>query len=387
MVTDGTFHENNAIFYITVKEKLQREKRETVNIPPRSGSAPFTLSILDNALTSVGETAQESLQGVIELASLADKRGYHRFWLSEHHAMPAAATSSPQMMLARLIAETTNIRLGAGGVMLPNHSSLMIAEQFGMLEALAPGRIDLGLGRAPGTDGATADALRRHQSANEHFPQQVLELLGFLKAEFPAGHRYEDVHAVPGPWQAEINRVSGSVSLPDIWILGSSNFSASLAGQLGRPYAFALQFGDADVQSALNLYRESFRPSGIIDEPYAMISVPAIAGEDEGETFRNSLTGAMAMLQMFKRKPYTYYSPEEVLNYPANLHERQVLEAYVNGSFHGTPAQVAERLEQLHEQTQADEIMLVVSGFGRNSLNVTAELMADHYGMKADNQF
>ncbi|NMF32303.1 LLM class flavin-dependent oxidoreductase [Corynebacterium ammoniagenes] len=356
-----------------------------MNIPSQSGTAPFTLSVLDNALTSVGETATEGLQGVIDLASAADKHGYHRFWLSEHHAMPAAATSSPQMMLSRLIPETTNIRLGAGGVMLPNHSSLMVAEQFGMLEALAPGRIDLGLGRAPGTDGATADALRRHQSANEHFPQQVLELLGFMQGNFPADHRYSNVHAVPGPWQAKLNRVPGSISLPETWILGSSNYSASLAGQLGRPYAFALQFGDSDVDSALELYRKSFRPSGIIDKPHTLVSVLATAADDAEEARRQALSNSMAMLQMFKREPFVFYSPEEIEQYNANPHERQVIESYVNKTYHGTPPQVAERLEQLHERTQADELMMVVSGYGRKSLNTTVELMAKHYGMSGAN--
>lgn len=355
-----------------------------MHIPPKSGSAPFTLSVLDNALTSIGTTAQEGLQGVIDLAGLADRRGYHRFWLSEHHAMPAAATSSPQLMLSRLTAETKNIRLGAGGVMLPNHSSLMIAEQFGMLEALAPGRIDLGLGRAPGTDGATAAALRRHQSANDHFPQQVLELLGFLQADFPDGHRYQNVHAVPGPWQAQINRVPGSVSLPDVWVLGSSTYSASLAGQLGRPYAFALQFGDSDVDSAFQLYRESFRPSGIIDEPHTLVSVLTTADHDAEEARRQTLSNSMAMLQMFQRKPFASFSPEEVENYPATPQERQVIDTYVNQTYHGTPAQVADRLEELQGRTGADEIMLVVSGHTRTALNTTVDLVADHYGMSAD---
>ncbi|MDO5507736.1 MAG: LLM class flavin-dependent oxidoreductase [Corynebacterium casei] len=352
-----------------------------MNIPSTSGSAPFTLSVLDNALTSVGTTAQEGLQGVIDLARLADKRGYHRFWMSEHHAMPAASTSSPQMMVSRLIPETSNIRLGAGGVMLPNHSSLMVAEQFGMLEALAPGRIDLGLGRAPGTDGATADALRRHQRANENFPQQVLELFGFMEANFPEGHRYENVHAVPGPWQAEINRVPGTVGLPEYWILGSSNFSASLAGQLGRPYAFALQFGDADVDSAFKIYRENFQPSGIIDKPHTLVSVPTIVGEGAAAIRKDALSNAMAMLEMFKRKPYAFYPPEEIEAYEANLHEAQVIESYVRGGFNGTPAQVAEQLEALHERTGVDEIMLVVNGFTRESMLNTVDKLADHYGM------
>lgn len=165
--------------------------------------------------------------------------------------MPGAATSSPQLMLARLVGETRRIRRGAGGIMLPNHAPLVIAEQFGMLNALAPGRIDLGLGRAPGTDMATAAALRRHDQANDHFPEQVEELMGFLADNFPAGHPYSAVHAVPGPWQNAENRLAAPQVSPELWILGSSPYSAQLAAKLGRPYAFALQFGDADVDAAM----------------------------------------------------------------------------------------------------------------------------------------
>ncbi|MGY2744634.1 LLM class flavin-dependent oxidoreductase [Arthrobacter sp. UYCu723] len=348
-----------------------------------SGTAPFVLSVLDNAHTGVGQTVHEAFGEIITLAQLAERRGYHRFWMSEHHAMPGASTSSPQIMLARLTAATDRIRLGAGGVMLPNHAPLVIAEQFGMLDALAPGRIDLGLGRAPGTDLPTAAALRQHHDANDGFPQQVLELLGFLGDDFPVGHAYGNVHAVPGPWQAEQNRVERPETAPDVWILGSSPYSARLAGQLGRPYAFALQFGDADVETAMRLYRESFQPSAVLDEPYTLVSVSAVAHDDPDEAKRQAATSAMAMLRMFQRKPYSLLPPEEVEAYPATLQEQQILDSYTRRVLHGTGPEVAQGLEQLHAQTGVNEIMLVVTGHSRRAQARTVELIADHYALPA----
>ncbi|WP_232820260.1 MsnO8 family LLM class oxidoreductase [Brachybacterium sp. YJGR34] len=277
-----------------------------------TGSAPFALSLLATGGTGVGMTAQEGLAGTIALARTADARGLHRFWMSEHHAMGATSVSSPALMVARLIAETAHLRLGAGGVMLPNHAPLLVAEQFGMLDALAPGRIDLGLGRAPGTDGATAAALRQGADANDGFPQQVAELLGFLGDEFPPTHPYRAVHAVPGPWQAEQNRVPAPTTAPELWMLGSSPYSAQLAAQLGRPYAFALQFGDADIDTALRIYREQFRPSAALSAPRTLVSVPVAISEDPLAARRQASTSAMAMLRMFTRKGYLLLPPEEV---------------------------------------------------------------------------
>ncbi|MHC5560904.1 LLM class flavin-dependent oxidoreductase [Kocuria sp. U4B] len=351
-------------------------------VPP-SGTAPFTLSVLDNAQTAVGQTVEDAFGEVIALAKLAEARGYHRFWMSEHHAMPGAATSSPQLMLARLTGETSRIRLGAGGVMLPNHAPLVIAEQLGMLEALAPGRIDMGLGRAPGTDAPTASALRRHHEANAGFPQQVAELLGFLGDDFPAGHPYRGVHAVPGPWQAAQNRVPAPEVGPEVWILGSSPYSAQLAGQLGRPYAFALQFGDADIATAFRLYRKSFQPSEALAEPHTLVSVGVIADDDPAEARRQARTAAMAMLRMFQRKSYSLLPPEEVEAYPATVQEQHVLDLYTHRFLNGTGADVAADLEQLHALTDVDEVMLVTLGHSRRAQARTVELLADHYGLPA----
>ncbi|WP_461187974.1 LLM class flavin-dependent oxidoreductase [Arthrobacter sp. Z4-13] len=351
--------------------------------PHSSGTAPFVLSVLDNAFTGVGSSVQETFDEIIALAQLADRRGFQRFWMSEHHAMPGASIPSPHLMVARLTGETERIRLGAGGIMLPNHVPLAVAEQIGMLDALAPGRIDLGLGRAPGSDGATASALRRHHTANDEFPEQITELLGFLNNDFPQDHPYRHVHAVPGPWQAEQNRVPHSETSADIWILGSSVYSAQVAARLGRPYAFALQFGSADVLNAMRIYRENFRPSRFLDEPYSLVSVGAIADEDPAEARRQSSSTAMAMLRMFQRKSFSLLPPEEVEAFQGTHQEREIIEEYTNRALHGTAAEVASGLEELHHQTGVDEVMLVVQGYSRRAQARTLELIADHYGMTA----
>lgn len=347
------------------------------------GSAPFALSVHTGGGAGVGRTAEGGLADTIRIAKAADRLGYHRFWMSEHHAMPGLSVASPPLMIARLTADTERIRLGAGGVMLPNHAPLVVAEQFGMLDALAPGRIDLGLGRAPGTDTATAAALRRGAGANEAFPQQLTELLGFLADDFPAGHPYREVHAVPGPWQNAQNRVPAPVTHPQVWILGSSPYSAQLAARLGRPYAFALQFGDADITTAMRIYRENFIPSELLDRPYSLVSVSTMVAEDAAAAKREASTSAMAMLRMFKREPYALLSPEEVAAYPATANEQAILDMYTNRAFAGTAETVAHRFEALQEQTVVDEVMVVLGTHTSGADERTVTLLAEHYGMPA----
>lgn len=250
-----------------------------------------------------------------------------------------------------------------------------------MLEAVAPGRIDLGVGRAPGTDGATTAALRRGADANDGFPQQVLELEGFLRDEFPSDHPYRHVHAVPGPWQARENRIAPTPAFPEMWMLGSSHYSARLAGQLDKPYAFALQFGDADIDTALQLYRDSFRPSDVLAAPQTLASVPVAISDDAAEAKRQSATSAMAMLRMFKREGYLLLPPDEVEAYEATLQERQILDSYTNRSFHGNAAAVADRLEALWKRTGVDEVMVVVGGHSTELDEEGITLLAGHYSL------
>ncbi|WP_051299126.1 LLM class flavin-dependent oxidoreductase [Arthrobacter castelli] len=349
----------------------------------RLGSPPAPLSVLDSAMTGTGYTASDSLASMIRLAELADRRGFTRFWMAEHHSMPSVSTSSPAVILGRLSAHTERIRLGSGGVMLPNHAPLVIAEQFGMLDALAPGRIDLGVGRAPGTDHQTAAALRRDHGSGDDFPQQVQELLGFLGDDFPENHPYQSVHAVPGPWQNREHGVAAMPAGPSVWLLGSSGYSAQLAGQLGRPYAFAYQFGGENAAPALELYRRSFRPSSVLAEPYAAISIGTMASEDEHEARRQARTFAFSMLRMFQGKSYIVPTPEAVESYDPTLQEREILDSWTDRVMHGTPEKVTGQIGRLQDQAEADEIMLLPVAHSLEAQYRSTELIADAYDMPA----
>src|SRR5688572_1153460 len=230
---------------------------------------PVPLSVLDLAPVGAGSDAAHALRASLALVQEAERLGYHRYWVAEHHNMPGIASSAPAVLIAHLASITERIRLGSGGVMLPNHAPLVIAEQFGMLEALHPGRIDLGIGRAPGTDPRTAAALRRTQHlAEPDLPEQLGELYGFFNGTFPPDHPYREITAVP----ARGNQ-------PAIWLLGSSDYSARLAGLLGLPFSFAHHFAAAGTLAALDVYRRSFRPSAALAEPYVMLGVAVLCAD------------------------------------------------------------------------------------------------------------
>ncbi|WP_329132307.1 LLM class flavin-dependent oxidoreductase [Streptomyces sp. NBC_01476] len=351
------------------------------------GSAPVPLSVLDLATVGKGLTASDALRTSVEIAKAAETRGYHRMWVAEHHSMPGVASSSPAVILAHLAAHTSSLRLGSGGVMLPNHAPLVIAEQFGTLEALAPGRIDLGLGRAPGTDGATAAALRRadrlHEGADD-FPQQLAELTRFLDDEFPAGHAYGRIHAIPGPVQGSAEGGVQSASRPSIWLLGSSGFSAQLAGLLGLPFSFAHHFSAANTVPALALYRESFRPSEVLDRPYASIGVAALAAEDPEEARRQVLTGALSMLRLRTGRPGLVPTPEEAAAYRFSAAERDFVDSWLVNIVHGTPETVRGGLDELVERTGADELVITANAHTPSVRLHSYELIADAYGFPKD---
>ncbi|GGO88947.1 LLM class flavin-dependent oxidoreductase [Wenjunlia tyrosinilytica] len=341
-------------------------------------NSPVPLSVLDLATVGTGHTASEALATSTELARRAEEWGFHRYWVAEHHSMPGVASASPAVLLAHLAAATSTIRLGSGGVMLPNHAPLVIAEQFGLLEALHPGRIDLGLGRAPGTDQATARALRRSAEALsvDDFPQQLAELIRFLDDSFPEGHPYARIHAIPGPVQGKVPGGVQSASRPPVWLLGSSGYSARLAGALGLPFSFAHHFSPANTLPALEIYRESFRPSEVLDKPYAMVAAGVIAADTEKEARSSARAGALAMLRLRTGRPGLFPSPEEADGYPFNELEREFVDSWLSNVIHGDRDKVRQGLDDLRALTDADELMLTSNVHGRERRLRSYEIVA-----------
>jgi luciferase family oxidoreductase group 1 len=299
------------------------------------------LSILDLAIIGKGETARDSLQGSVLLAQQAEKLGYRRVWYAEHHNNSAIASSATSVLIAHIAAHTETIRLGAGGIMLPNHSPLVIAEQFGTLETLHPGRIDLGLGRAPGTDQNTLWAMRHDGNASDRFPQDVLELQGYL-----SGHtRIPGVDATPGK----------DTNVP-LYILGSSLFGATLAAALGLPYSFASHFAPDALQSAVEVYRREFQPSEQLDRPYVIAGVNAIVAESEDdaqEQYRVSRRQRVARL-LGRHRHYTDEEADAILESPQGQHLAQMMRY----SAVGTPATVRGYLDEFAGHADADELIV-----------------------------
>jgi luciferase family oxidoreductase group 1 len=303
---------------------------------------PF--SVLDLAPIIQGGDAGQALRNAADLARRAEAMGYARYWLAEHHNMPGIASAATSVVIGHVAAATTKIRVGAGGIMLPNHAPLVIAEQFGTLEALYPGRIDLGLGRAPGTDALTAHALRRTLSGDvDAFPDDVQELLGYFDAD-QTGRR---VRAFPGAGAAV-----------EVWILGSSLFGAQLAGALGLPYAFASHFAPALLMPAIELYRRTFRPSARLQQPHLMLGVNVVAAEtdDEAHHLLTSLQQAFVNLRSGQPTPL----PPPVHDFASRLTPQQagMLDDILACAAIGSPETVRARLTSLIARTNADELIL-----------------------------
>jgi luciferase family oxidoreductase group 1 len=307
-------------------------------------------SILDLAPVPSGSSATEALRRSTELIRRAEEWGYTRYWVAEHHSMPGIASSSPAVLLAHLGAATERIRLGSGGVMLPNHAPLVIAEQFGTLEALHPGRIDLGIGRAPGTDQLTASALRRGGSDADDFPEQFGQLRAFLDQSFPAGHPYQRVQAVPAGEAA-----------PAMWLLGSSGYSAQVAGLLGLPFAFAHHFSAVNTRPALELYRDRFKPSQSLTEPYAMIGVALVAADTDAEARWLHGSSQLSMVRLRTGRPGPLPSPEEAHAYRFTPSEKALVESTTGTHIVGGPQSITEQLDALIAATGADEIMVTTN--------------------------
>ncbi len=302
------------------------------------------ISILD--LVRVSDIAGPgiALNNARDLAAHAEALGYRRFWVAEHHNMESIASAATSVVIAHIAAGTSSIRVGAGGIMLPNHSPLVIAEQFGTLAHLFPGRIDLGLGRAPGTDQTTLRALRRSPAAAEHFPQDVLELQAYLGPAQPG----QAIRAIPG--------VGTEVPL---WILGSSLFGASLAAELGLPYAFASHFAPAQLMPALQIYRSNFKPSAQLDRPYAMVGANIIAAETDQEAQRLATTQQMSFANLLRGKRGLTQPPiDDIETYWTPMEKAQAMQM-LSHSIIGSPDTVRAGIASLVRETQADELMIV----------------------------
>jgi len=322
----------------------------------------FPLSVLDLVSVKIDKTPADALTESLELAQLADGLGYLRYWVAEHHNMVGIGSAATSVVIGYLAAGTKNIRIGAGGVMLPNHSPLIIAEQFGTLESLYPNRIDLGLGRAPGTDQLTWRALRRDPRSSERFPQDVQELQGY----FAPVKEGQAVQAVPG----------GNLNVP-LWMLGSSLFGAQLAAQLGLPYAFASHFAPASLDQAFKQYRHLFKPSSQLKKPYAMPCISVIVADTDEEAKYLFTSMQQRFLGMIRGQRGKLSPPIDDISNCWNSIEKAQLESMLSCAFIGDPATVREELQNFINRTQADELIVSAGIFDQSAKLHSYELLAD----------
>ena len=334
--------------------------------------AATPLSVLDLATVGEGSSPSEALRHSHDLVQVVERLGYRRYWVAEHHNMPGIASSSPPVLLASLAQVTSTIRLGSGGVMLPNHAPLVVAEQFGMLEAMHPGRMDLGIGRAPGTDPRTAAALRRGIGGHREpdLPGLLGELLGFFNGTFPHDHPYRAITAVPGLGHR-----------PALWLLGSSDYSAQLAGVLGLPFSFAHHFSAANTMPAIEAYRRSFRPSAVLDEPYLMLGVAVTCAETEEHARWLAKPADLSFLRVRSGRPGRMPTPEEAAAFRMGPADEQLVRFWSSSRIVGDLAVVAERLTELVERTEADELMVTTMVHAHEDRVRSFELVAELAGM------
>ncbi|HVM07787.1 MAG TPA: LLM class flavin-dependent oxidoreductase [Acidimicrobiales bacterium] len=329
--------------------------------------ARVPLSVLDLAPVVMGSTAREALANSTDLVRRAEALGYTRYWVAEHHNMPGIASSQPAVLLAHLGNHSSTIRLGSGGVMLPNHSPLVVAEQFGMLEALHPGRIDLGIGRAPGTDQVTAAALRRGDPARaaEEFPQSFRQLMAYFDGEHP------QIRAVPAKGYK-----------PQIWMLGSSDFGAQVAALLGLPFSFAHHFAAANTEPALHIYKEHFTPSDeFLSESYASIGVSVVCAETEERARYLAKPGELSFIRLRTGKPARFASPEEAAEYQFSPLERELLRGRESSVVIGDPVSVVAQLDDLVARTGVQELIVTTTLYDHDDRVRSYELLAQEWGL------
>lgn len=330
------------------------------------------VSVLDLAVVAEGSDPRSALECSTDLAQRVERLGYHRYWVAEHHNMPGIASSAPAVLLAHVGACTSTIRLGSGGVMLPNHPPLVVAEQFGSLHALHPGRVDLGIGRAPGTDQVTALALRRSVDAlsADDFPEQLLDLISFFTGSWPEEHPLRRVTAVPGLGDQ-----------PQLWLLGSSCFSAQLAGYLGMPFSFAHHFSAENTVPALDLYRRCFRPSAVLAQPKAMVAVAVVCADTDEQAHWLAGPSKLSFVRLRSGRPGRLPTPEEAASHQYSAAEQALLAGRSAGSVVGAPSTVARGLQDLLDRSGADELMVTTMVHGHGDRVRSYELLAEVAGL------
>ena len=329
---------------------------------------PF--SVLDLSPILAGGNATDAFRRTLDLAQHAERLGYERYWLAEHHNMPGIASAATSVVIGHVAGGTSRIRVGAGGIMLPNHSPLVIAEQFGTLEALYPGRIDLGLGRAPGSDQRTMAALRRDHRSADHFPDDVLELIAYFADEHPG----QMIRAVPGT----------GLHVP-VWLLGSSTYSAQLAAALGLPFAFASHFAPDQLLAALELYRSGFQPSPYLERPHAMVGLTVIAAASDAEANRLATSLQQQVIALHRGRPILLQPPVDDMSTLWTPEERFRVEHMMRFAVVGGPDTVRAGIERFVAQTAADEVIITANIHDHDARLASYSIIADVCGVMPAN--
>jgi luciferase family oxidoreductase group 1 len=331
------------------------------------------LSVLDLSFVVSGVPPAQSLRNTIDLARFADELGYKRYWLAEHHNLPSVASPAPEIMIGQVASATKRLRVGSGGVMLPNHAPLMVAERFKMLEALFPGRIDLGVGRAPGTDPVTTFALRRRQEpeTDDDFLQRLQELVLFETGGFPERHPFRTIAAMPT-----------GVMLPPIWLLGSSDYSSQLAAVAGMGFAFAHHFASYDARIALLTYRERFKPSVWLAAPQAILAIAAICADTVEAAERLASSARLNSVRRAHGEYRPIPSPEEAAAYQYSTADLETIRRSSDRLFVGTPTILKEKILAFVDATQADEVMITSAIHDHHARRRSYELLAEVFDLE-----
>jgi luciferase family oxidoreductase group 1 len=325
------------------------------------------LSVLDLSPISVGQGAAQAVRDTVELAQFAEGLGYYRYWVAEHHNIPSVASTAPEIMIGQIAARTSRIRVGSGGIMLPNHAPLRVAETFHVLEALYPGRIDLGIGRAPGTDQLTALALRRSKErlGAADFPAQLSELIGLSSGQLPNGHPFAGIQVIPT-----------DVTWPPIWVLGSTEDGAAIAADFGLGFAFAHHINPGGALLALDVYRSSFRASRWLDRPRAILTAQAICGETDEAAEHLATTFELAWIRLRSGRPAPLSPPEDATAYEYSVGEQEMLKYARLHYFAGGPVTLREKLLEHVNRAGADELMIITTIYGHAQRMRSYELIA-----------